>query len=162
MYSNIEFYCSYPLCMALRKDGYNRWGDSYYTYAHMYNGKEIDFEKELDLKFEGKAKLIKRIPGKSICDHNATNQELESYGDKKSCVRVSQACAMEWMRKKHKVHVAVDRVDGKGKNIWYAELVDLKSPTRKVIAITPKVDSYEMAVEKAMMKYYKVRAPRKK
>lgn len=160
---DIEFYCSYPVCMALKKDGYDRWGGSIYTYAHMYNGKEIDFEKELDLKFEGKAKLIKRIPGESIAFLNEKNSVLDSYGAKKDCVRVSQACAMEWLRKKHQVHIMVDRIDGKGKKIWYAELVDLKSPFRKGVSlgITPYVSSYEEAVEKALMKFYHVRTRKK-
>ena len=98
MVSDIEFYCSYPVCMALKKDGYDRWCDSSYTYATRYKGEDIDFETELDLKAEGKAKEIKRIPGEEICIHPARNSEIDSYGLKKDCGRVTQACAMEWLR----------------------------------------------------------------
>jgi hypothetical protein len=159
MMEDIEFYCSYPVCMALKKDGYDRLGCSIYTNAVRYNGKDIDYETELDLKFEGKAKLIKRIPGESIAFFNLNNSLLDLYGAKKDCVRVSQACAMEWLRQKHQVHIMVDRIDGKGEKFWYGELVDLKSPFRKGVSlgITPYVGSYEEAVEKALMKFYHVR-----
>lgn len=168
MFSDIEFYCSYPVCMALKKDGYDRWGGSIYTHAVRYNGKDIDFETELDLKFEGKAKLIKRIPGESISFFNEKNSVLDSYGAKKDCVRVSQACAMEWLRTKHKVHISVDTVDAwneDGDNYdrsWSAAIIDYsKKYSSKNIGTINSCSSYEEAVEKALMKYYNVK-PRKK
>lgn len=166
---DIEFYCSYPVCMALKKDGYDRWGGSIYTHAVRYNGKDIDFETELDLKFEGKAKLIKRIPGESIDFCNEKNSVLDSYGAKKDCVRVSQACAMEWFRQKHQVHIMVDTInacddyDGKHDRMWSSKLIDYSNKWQaKTIGSSDFCSSYEEAVEKALMKFYHVRTRKNK
>ena len=166
---DIEFYCSYPVCMALKKDGYDRWGDSIYTHAVRYNGKDIDFETELDLKSEGKAKLIKRIPGESIAFFNEKNSVLDSYGAKKDCVRVSQACAMEWLRQKHQVHIMVDTInacddyDGKHDRMWSSKLIDYSNKWQaKTIGSSVFCSSYEEAVEKALMKFYHVRTRKNK
>lgn len=159
-------YCTYPVCMALKKDGYDRWCDSSYTAAFRYNGEDIDFETELDLKAEGKDKLIKRFPGEAVLVTNSNN--MYKWMPAKDCARVSLADAMAWLREKHMVHISIKTVgvsdgeDGTSDRWWCADIVDFsdKYHTKDLFSGIRGV-TFEDVVENALARFYNIKPKRK-
>jgi hypothetical protein len=96
-----EDYVSFETAKLLKENGFNVMCDSEYIPDIRHNGRSISFDRELDLKDEGRGDEIEVVEGGQIWDTWNTN----SNNSENEYSRPSILLAWKWFLVEHKVEI---------------------------------------------------------
>lgn len=96
-----EDYVSFETAKMLKENGFNVMCDSEYIHEIRHNGRPISFDRELDLRDEGRGDEIEVVDGGGIWDGWNTN----SNNNEDEYSRPSVLLAWKWFLVEHKVEI---------------------------------------------------------
>jgi hypothetical protein len=143
-------FLDYETCKLLKEVGFDESCEYLYGTAVRYNGEDISFDDELDLKSEGRGSEIEYIEGGNISKVYNRN----SFGIMMECKCVSAPdiyTVTRWLRKKKDVNVVVDYNGDIHQWSWSSTHCSTGEP----YPYDGVADSYESAAKNAILYFVK-------
>ena len=117
-----EDYVSFETAKLLKDNGFGEWCSHCYGVAVLHNGKHISFDKECELKDEGRENEIEYVEGGMLYDSGYNNHDK----DEKAWAAPTLWVAMKWLRKKHNLIIVPGiRVDDRTSSIINCYIVGI-------------------------------------
>ena len=135
-----EDYVSFETAKLLKEKGFKEWCFKCYGVAVLYNGADISFDEECELKDEGRENEIEYVEGGRLYDYGCNNRDK----DAKVWAAPTLWVAMKWLREVHNIDIWVEGHNERYKGNIHSEQRGLESLFYE--------NSYEAACE-AVIRY---------
>ena len=98
-----EDYVSFEVAKLLKEKGFREWCFKCYGLAVLYNGADISFDEECELKDEGRESEIEYVEGGRLYDYGCNNRDK----DAKVWAAPTLWVAMKWLRDVHNYDISI-------------------------------------------------------